>query len=144
MDQTSILFPVTVLAGWTMLVLLLIPYQRFKAAFRKEVVIDDFKLGESNNVPGVVSIPNRNYMNLLELPLLFYVACLMLYVTGGTMPITLSLAWAYVGCRILHSLVHLTYNNVIHRLVIFATSNVILVIIWVRLYLSLDGSGTTL
>ncbi len=144
MDQTLTLYPMTALAGWTLLVLLLIPYQRFKAAFRKEVVVDDFKLGESDNVPGVVSIPNRNYMNLLELPLLFYVACLMLYVTQGTNHLTLYLAWAYVGCRILHSLVHLTYNNVVHRLLIFATSNVVLVIIWVRSYLSLDGSGMNL
>ncbi len=30
-----------------------------------------------------VSIPNRNYMNLLELPMLFYVVCLVLYVTAG-------------------------------------------------------------
>ena len=32
---------------------------------------------------GTVSIPNRNYMNLLELPMLFYVVGIVLYVTGG-------------------------------------------------------------
>jgi hypothetical protein len=34
-------------------------------------------------VPPAVSIPNRNYMNLLELPMLFYVVCIVLYVTAG-------------------------------------------------------------
>jgi hypothetical protein len=43
--------------------------------------VEDFKFGESARVPGNVSVPNRNLMNLLELPVLFYVACLTLYVT---------------------------------------------------------------
>ena len=34
----------------------------------------DFRLGESANVPENIKLVNRNYMNLLELPVLFYVA----------------------------------------------------------------------
>jgi len=137
MSKTAILFPMMALVGWTFLVHLLIPYQRFKAVFRKEVVADDFKLGESENVSGVVSIPNRNYMNLLEFPILFYVACLTLYVTEVTVQTTLILAWTYVGLRLLHSLIHLTYNNVLHRLTMFAASNIALGAIWLLLFLEL-------
>ena len=36
----------------------------------------------SDNVPGDVSIPNRAMMNLLELPVLFYVVCLMFFVAN--------------------------------------------------------------
>jgi len=56
------------------------------------LVIDDFKLGESARVPGDVSIPNRNMMNLLEVPVLFYVACLTLYVTREADAVALLLA----------------------------------------------------
>ena len=139
MRQTTILFPLIALAGWTFAVLLLIPFQRFRAAFRNQVVADDFKFGESQNVPPGVSLPYRNYMNLLEMPVLFYVACLTLYVTKSVDAIALALAWTYVALRVVHSLVHLTYNNVIHRLSVFAASNVVLAGLWIRILLGLSA-----
>jgi hypothetical protein len=95
------------------------------------VTADDFKFGESAAVPAAVSIPNRNYMNLLEAPVLFYVACLVLFVTAGASPLAVALAWAYVALRVVHSVIHLSYNHVMHRLTAFAFSNAVLVALWV-------------
>ena len=120
------------LAGLTFIVLLLIPAARFGAAARGQVTARDFRYGESANVPGEVSLPNRNLMNLLELPVLFYVVCLAFYVTATADTRALHLAWAYVALRALHSLIHLTYNNVFHRLTAYAASNVALIALWVR------------
>jgi hypothetical protein len=129
--SAAILYPILVLAAWTGLVLLLIPVTRVRAGFRREVKVDDFKFGESASVPSHVSVPNRNYMNLLEAPMLFYVACVLLFVTTGVTFLAVALAWAYVALRIVHSLIHLTYNRVQHRLVAFAMSNVVLAALWV-------------
>ena len=71
MTQTTILWPLLALAAWTSLVLLLIPIVRIRAGLKGEIRPDDFKYGESAQVPPHVSLPNRNYMNLLELPMLF-------------------------------------------------------------------------
>jgi hypothetical protein len=131
MLDPAILYPVFALATWTGLVLQLIPFYRVRAGLRREIRTDDFKFGESAAVPPYVSIPNRNFMNLLELPVLFYVVCLMLHVSAGTSPIALRLAWAYVFFRVVHSLIHLTYNRVFHRLSAFALSNVVLVSLWI-------------
>lgn len=131
MHTPDILYPVFALAGWTGLVLLLIPFMRVRSALRKELVVDDFELGESSAVPAYVRLPNRNYMNLLELPVLFYVVCLLLYVTASTSSAMLALAWAYVMLRLLHSLIHLTYNKVLHRLAAFALSNTVLLVLWI-------------
>jgi hypothetical protein len=131
-NQVSILYPVVALAALTFVVLGLIPYHRFKAASKKQVVADDFKHGESANVPPEVSIPNRNYMNLLELPILFYVVCVAMFVTQSATIPAVVLAWAYVALRALHSFVHLTHNNVFHRLTFFALSNFVLVALWVQ------------
>jgi len=140
MDAREIFYPMVALAGWTFIVLLLIPYVRFKAAYRGRVKASDFRVGESGNVPGEVSLPNRNLMNLLELPVLFYVACLSLYVTKSADTAAVYLAWLYVALRVGHSLVHVTYNNVFHRLSVFAVSNVVLLALWIRLVLALfDG-----
>lgn len=134
------LAPVFVLAAWTSLVLLLIPSVRIRAGLKRQIRPDDFKLGESDNVPDWVRLPNRNYMNLLELPLLFYVVCLMVHVTGTSDTVWLALAWLYVGLRVVHSVVHLTYNHVIHRLVVFASSNAVLLALWVMAGIRMFGA----
>jgi hypothetical protein len=126
------------MAALTLFVLLLIPYQRAKALFLKQIEVDDFKLGESKNVPAVVSIPNRNYMNLLELPILFYVVCLTMFITQFVTPVVVGLAWGYVASRTVHSLIHLTYNKVFHRLAAFVLSNFFLVALWALLTLNLS------
>src|SRR5262245_49051869 len=82
MSQDLIFAPMGAMALLTFIVLGFIPARRFRAVFAGEAQRDDFKYGESAAVPGHVSIPNRNYMNLLELPLLFYVAGLMYFVAG--------------------------------------------------------------
>ncbi len=134
MRQDLILAPVGALAFLTFLVLLLIPIRRFRAGFAGEVEADDFKFGESARVPGFVSIPNRNYMNLLELPLLFYVLCILELVSSRVTVGSLALAWTYVALRAAHSAIHLTYNNVRHRLTAFAISNVVLIGMWILFY----------
>jgi len=134
MPQELIFAPMGAMALITFVVLGFIPARRFRAAFAGRVTADDFKFGESPAVPGDVSIPNRNYMNLLELPMLFYVASLMYYVAGRLDQTALVVAWGYVGLRAVHSLIHLTYNNVIHRLLAFAMSNVVLAAFWVLFF----------
>jgi len=69
-------------------------------------------------------------MNLFEMPVLFYVACIVFYVTGKVDGIALTLAWLYVALRIAHSVVHLTYNNVLHRLAAFGASTFVLLALW--------------
>lgn len=141
MNTTAIFMPVAILALWTLLVALLIPYQRFKAGFAKRVSAEDFKLGESERVPYEVSVPNRVFMNLLEAPVLFYVACMVLFQTQHVDQLFMGLAWTYLALRIAHSLVYLIYNNVIHRLSFYGLSNAVLAIIWWRLGIKLFWPG---
>ena len=137
MDATAILHPAIVLVFWTFVVLLMVPKRRFRAAREGKVKSRDFAYGESENVPGDVRLANRNYVNLLELPVLFYFACVVVYVTARVDAWTVGLAWAYVGLRIAHSLVHLTYNRVMHRMRVFALSVVVLLALWIRIVMVL-------
>jgi len=141
MNNHAILYPIFALAWWTSCVLLLIPIARIRAGRRREIIVDDFKYGESSAVPPHVSIPNRNYMNLLELPVLFYVAGILLLVSPCASSVAIYLAWAYVGLRVVHSVIHLTYNNVLHRLAAFASSNAVLIALWVDLGLTILPSS---
>lgn len=131
MHNPGILYPLFTLAAWTGCILLLIPARRFAASARGEVSAADFKLGESPRVPATVSLPNRNYMNLLEAPVLFYVACLLIYLAPENSPTALALAWSYAVLRMIHSGIHLTSNKVLHRMLAFAVSNGVLVALWI-------------
>jgi hypothetical protein len=140
MNPTAILFPVLALAFWTMLVLALVPFVRVRAARRREVTVGDFRYGESPRVPGNVSLPNRNYMNLLELPVLFYVVCIVAFVSGAVTPLSVWLAWTFVTMRIVHSAIHLSYNNVLHRLTAFAFCNFVLLALMIVTALQLAAT----
>ncbi len=125
MKPTLILLPALGLMLWTMLVLVQVPIRRFRAAFQRRVVAKDFECGESAHVPADVALPNRVFMNLVEVPVLFYALVGFYLVTGAVNPVAVALAWAYLGLRIIHSLIYLSYNNVVHRFAVFATSNVV-------------------
>ncbi|MFT3859315.1 MAG: MAPEG family protein [Aquabacterium sp.] len=143
MPATSPIFvPMAMLAIWTMLVLLLVPIARFKAGKQGQVTVEDFRYGESGRVPDSVRLPNRNFMNLLEVPVLFYVVGFMAFLTGHVDSLMMGLAWTYVALRFGHSLVHLASgHNVFHRLTLFAVSNVVVSVMWwVMLYRLLSSS----
>jgi hypothetical protein len=125
---SPVFLPMAILALWTMHVL--IPFARFKAGRQGQVTAEDFRYGESERVPDAVRLPNRHFMNLLEVPVLFYVAGFMAFLTHNVDGLILGLSWAYVALRLGHSIVHLGHNNVMHRLTLFAVSNVVVSLIW--------------
>lgn len=74
-----------------------------------------------------------NYRNLFELPVLFYLALVVAAFAGLATPLVLGLAWTYVALRVVHSWIHCTYNRVRHRFYVFASSTLVLVVLWVVL-----------
>jgi len=77
--------------------------------------------------------PAENFRNLFEMPVLFYVAVLLSLVLLIQDQLLVSLAWAYVISRSIHSFVHCTYNRVLHRFTIYVASSLVLTMIWLRL-----------
>jgi hypothetical protein len=136
-QRFALLEPVFALAAWTAVILMLVAFRRLRAGFAKQVHPREFALGESAKVPPLIALANRNYMNLLELPVLFYVVCLAAVVAAVASPVLYVLAWSYVALRIVHSLIHVTYNRVMHRFAAFAASNAVLIGMWVVLGASL-------
>lgn len=139
MPQTAIFGPVIALVMLTLTVLVYTGYKRFHAGFAGRVKAGDFRYGETANVPVDVVVTNRNYMNLLEAPVLFYVLCLSLYVTAHVTAVTLSLAWLFVGLRLAHTAIHLAYNRILYRFGVFAASNAVLAALWLWFAAALFG-----
>ena len=71
-----------------------------------------------------------NFMNLFELPVLFYALCILLYVLGLTDAAYLWLAVLFTALRYLHSAIHVTYNRVMHRFVVYVAGSLVLWSMW--------------
>jgi hypothetical protein len=76
-----------------------------------------------------------NFRNLFEVPVLFYVLCVALALNGGSSPGFVWAAWAYVALRALHSFIHVTYNRVVHRFLVYVASTLLLFGMWIAFFL---------
>ncbi|MEP6391771.1 MAG: MAPEG family protein [Halioglobus sp.] len=77
-------------------------------------------------LPDEVSGSGNNFKNLFEIPVLFYVMCLYLSVFGQVSSLMVTCAWAFVALRAVHSFIHCSYNNVMHRFIAYLASSVAL------------------
>jgi hypothetical protein len=78
-----------------------------------------------------------NFRNLFEVPVLFFAVCLALAVTDTVTAAQLVLAWVYVALRALHSVIHVTYNRVMHRFYAYFTGTICVFAMWGLFALSL-------
>jgi hypothetical protein len=76
--------------------------------------------------PPHVSNPSDNFKNLFEIPVLFYVLVIYLFVTQRVDPVYVSAAWIFVGFRVLHSVVHCTFNWVMLRFYLYLLGTIVL------------------
>jgi hypothetical protein len=67
-----------------------------------------------------------NFINLFEVPVLFYALVLATVSAGVHDAVLVGLAWAFVGLRGLHSLIQCSYNRVVHRFVAYALATLAL------------------
>jgi hypothetical protein len=78
-----------------------------------------------------------NFRNLFETPVLFYALAAVAIASGYT-PAWLALgAWLYVGLRAVHSVIHCSYNRVMHRFAAFGASFLLLVCLWISFIVGL-------
>jgi hypothetical protein len=87
--------------------------------------------------PAAVANPSDNLKNLFEIPTLFYVLSLYLFVTSNVDEIYLVAAWIFVAFRVLHSAVHCTVNKVLVRFLLYVISTLALWFMIIRAALNL-------
>lgn len=83
-----------------------------------------------------------NFKNQFEVPVIFYGLCLLFIATNTAPKAAVIAAWVFVVARILHALVHTTFNTIFpHRFLCFLVSAFALIamIIVAVLHLGLTG-----
>ncbi|XVJ62326.1 MAG: MAPEG family protein [Sphingopyxis sp.] len=130
MDTNAILGPVAALALWSMVMWVWMYATRIPAMSRAK--IDAAKLvggtgkGLDDLLPAEVQWKAHNYNHLMEQPTVFYAVALALAIGGMGGGLNAQLAWAYVGLRIVHSLIQVTVNRVMWRFAVFALASLAL------------------
>ena len=100
----------------------------------KKLDIDPQDLEDSENKRQLlknVAGPSDNFSNQFEIPVLFYLAIVVALTLMIQNPLLNSLALAFVLLRVVHSLVQITYNQVMHRFIAYALSSAALWAMWV-------------
>lgn len=82
-----------------------------------------------------------NFRNLFETPILFYSLAAMAIASAYAPTWLVVGAWAYVGLRAAHSLIHCTYNRVMHRFAAFGSGFLLLVGLWTAFVIGLVSKG---
>jgi hypothetical protein len=137
MHPSAIVFPGIAMFFLTFSVLVTLAYRRITAVQRGDVSIRYYRLYNEGEQPASLTLIGRHVQNHFEVPPLFYVVLLFLYVTGNVTPFNVALAWLYVGLRCLHSFIHLGSNDVRRRLQAWAASVFTLAGLWLSLLVSL-------
>jgi hypothetical protein len=132
----NILYPVFAMLALTMAVGMRMGYARYTAVRGKRVDPGYYELYRGEE-PAELRKLSRHYGNLLEIPPLFYVVCIIAYVSGQQGALLVTLAWLYVLLRLVHTLIHLGSNVVINRFRVFALSVVVLAAMMVLVFLGL-------
>ncbi|MFY2764776.1 MAPEG family protein [Arenimonas sp. MALMAid1274] len=80
-----------------------------------------------------------NFINLFEVPVLFYVLVLATVQLGLADAGFIALAWTFVVLRALHSLIQCSYNRVMHRFTVYSLATLVLFVFAGRLAWKLAG-----
>lgn len=129
--MTAIIIPVFLQIILTFILLFTLGFMRFRSIGQRTVNPKDYVLMTGQDQwPVMMQRLSRSFQNQLEMPVLFYVLAVLILVTGVQSVMLLNLAWAYVGLRYLHALVHVVYNNVLYRFSVFVISCLVLLVMW--------------
>ncbi len=131
MQATSILWPVVVQILLTLLIFIPLTRRKFQAV---KDGADVTKTALNNSAwPDNVLKASNNLANQFQLPVLFYVLCLIFFASNGVSVLVLALAWTFVVSRLVHSYVHITTNYVPHRMRIFILGYLVLILMTIIL-----------
>ncbi|MCR9261019.1 MAG: MAPEG family protein [Pseudomonadaceae bacterium] len=139
MSQAALLYPILGLISWTFVMWLWMYVTRIPAMQKAQIDVKELsRTGAPLILPPEVARVADNYNHLHEQPTIFYALVLCAAMLGAVDSIQVILAWAYVGVRVVHSLVQATGNVIIVRFGLFAVGSLVLLTLLLRtIYMAL-------
>ncbi|NGN44386.1 hypothetical protein G6N74_25260 [Mesorhizobium sp. CGMCC 1.15528] len=129
MNPTAIFWPVIAHVVLVYIVYAVVGKRRYNAVQSGEAKTSQFR-GRTDE-PSSSATASNNLMNQFELPILFHVVCLALFVTSGVAYVPVVLAWLFAISRYVHAWVHLTGNRIRYRQPAFSVGFFALAALWI-------------
>jgi hypothetical protein len=132
--STEILAPVIALLLLTCVVWAWMYITRIPAIQKMGMKLDPEapKGQQMSELPARVRWKADNYNHLLEQPTMFYAVALTLALLGAGDGLNATLAWCYVGLRVIHTLQQTLWNKIEVRFVLFFLSSLVLIALVLR------------
>ncbi len=137
MSNQAIFFPMIAQVALVIVLYALLARRRAAAVKAGKARISQFR--ENLNEPEDSLFARNSLANQFELPVLFHVVCLALFVTGNAGPWAVALAWVFALSRYVHAAIHVTSNRIRHRQPAFSVGFVVLIALWAMLAVQLAG-----
>lgn len=119
--------PMLAMVFLTMIVWFYMYYRRLSYVFANKIKPQALDNPTKRAIlPDDVNNVAYNFVNLFEMPILFYVLCGLFIMTGSGDQLSLAFAWGFVATRAVHSFIQCTYNKVIHRFYIYSLGSFLL------------------
>lgn len=119
--------PVLALVAWTLVIWVVMYARRIPAMQAAKIDPQEAAMkGTLDKLPPLARQAADNYNHLHEQPTIFYALALAIAVAGIADPLFVTLAWAYVAMRVVHSLVQVTVNRVMVRFAVFTLGTLVL------------------
>jgi len=136
MNFSSILLPVLIQVSLTLIMFLILGARKTNAIKAGGVDRQAAALNNSAWPEEVVKVSN-NIANQFQTPIIFYVLCILFYVTNTVSTLVLILAWVYSISRVVHGYVHISSNFVPARFSIFLIGVLSLIVMTVLAFMNL-------
>ena len=131
MHPSPLLAPIVALVAWSLVMYIWMYAARLTAMKRAGISLKGRRGTRGGALEGVIpdeaNWKAHNYAHLMEQPTIFYAIVFALILMRFEAPINVYLAWAYVGLRVVHSLVQATVNIVGLRFLLFTLGSLCLI-----------------
>ena len=131
MPNESILVPVFLMVLLTIIVWVRMFIVRLSAMKSARLHPEKMKSQQAKTLlPESANVVSENFVNIFEVPTLFYALVGFLMITDQVSLSYVVGAYIYVFLRAIHSTVVMTYNRVMHRFSVYVLSCIVLWLMW--------------
>ncbi|MGI0525729.1 MAPEG family protein [Rhizobium giardinii] len=127
--STAIFWPVIAQVALIHAVYFLMLKRRTRAVRAGLAKAQDYRVPAIEPAPSATAA--RSLVNQFELPVLFFLVCILFYLTAGVNHAVLAVAWLFVLSRFAHAYVHVTSNRLKLRRRFFVFGFVLNSVLWV-------------
>ena len=112
----------------------LLGYVRISGSLRGAIPAQYLRVGKGPLPSAKIVDVHHHFSNQFEVPVLFYLGCVTALVTESVDRATITLAWSFVGLRVLHTAIVLVRNDPRLRVGPYVLSTLVMWAMWANLF----------